>query len=182
MQQRTRRHRSGPCARGPSPTSCLSQGGPLARPSPLALLWRGPATVAATEAREGGRPGRSCGRREARALYLACSSLGSAQPATAGLGGQFSGRQEPPLELPGLLRGGKGVQSPRPRWKPNGLSRSSWAHAEAPQDHGCLDMCAMDMHHLWGVRGGGGQPLSFGGPPLQCLITRKPSQKVVWGC
>lgn len=132
--------------------------------SPLALLWRGPATVTAAEAPEGGRPGRSCGGREARAgVYLWSSSLRSAQPATAGSGGQFSGRQEPPLELPGLLRGGKGVQSPRPRWKPDGLSRSSWGHAEAPRDHGYLDVCTMDTHHLWGVRGGG-QPLSSGGP------------------
>ena len=115
------------------------------------LLWRGPASVTAAEAQEGGRPGGSRGRRDARAgAYRGCSGLGSAQPATAGSGGQFSGRQEPPLQLLGLLRGDKGVQSPQPRWKPNGLLRGSWGHAEFRWDHGYLDVCAMDMHHLRG--------------------------------
>lgn len=181
MQQRARRRRSGPARGGPLPPPVCP------RVAPSSALSPGPPVAGAGHRRSyrGSRRGPAwplLWRREARAVYLACSSLGSAQPATAGSRGQFSGRQEPPLELPGLLRGGKGVQSPRPRWKPNGLLRSSWAHAEAPQGHGCLDVCAMDMHHLWRVRGGGGQPLSFGGPPLQCLITRKPSQKVVWGC
>lgn len=174
MQQRARHHRSGPCVReptqscgrrGPSPTSCLSQDGPLACPS---LPWpscgggRPPSQLQRLQKGAGLAAPVAGGKRGQEFTSGAVVSDQLSRP-PRGPGDSSVGGRSPPLELPGLLRGGKGVQSPRPRWKPDGLSRSSWGHAEAPRDHGYLDVCTMDTHHLWGVRGGG-QPLSSGGP------------------
>ena len=138
----------GTCVRwGPSPTSCLSQDGPLTRPlSPLALLWRGPATVTAAEAEEGGRPGHSCGRREARAGAVVSDQL--CLPPW-GQGDSSVGGRSPHLWLPGLLRSDKGVQPPRPRWKPHSLLSRG---LPVSQVSGCVRHEL--MYHLWGVRGG----------------------------
>lgn len=106
MQQRTRHRRSDPCVRepqsggrwGPSPTSCLSQDGPLTRPlSPLALLWRGPATVTAAEAEEGvvlATP--VAGGKRGQEFTAGAVVSDQLCPPPRGQGGQFSGRQEPP--------------------------------------------------------------------------------------
>lgn len=67
-----------------------------------------------------------------------------------GVGGDSSvGGRSPHLRLLGLLRGDKGVQSPRPRWKPHNLSRRGLLGSQVS---GCV--CRGLMYHLRGVRGG----------------------------
>lgn len=159
MQQRTRHRRSDPCVRepqsggrwGPSPTSCLSQDGPLTRPlSPLALLWRGRPPSRLQRLKKGsswpllwqeGSEGRSLQR-------VQWSQISSARH--RGVRGDSSvGGRSPHLRLLGLLRGDKGVQSPRPRWKPHNLSRRGLLGSQVS---GCV--CRGLMYHLRGVRGG----------------------------
>lgn len=180
MRQRTRHRRSGPrvrdlCEMGtlshllfvpgwcPHPPP-LSPGPPVAgaghchscrgwrRGSPWPLLW------------QEGSEGR-------------CSGLRSALPATAGSGGQFSGRQEPPPTAAGTSQ----------RWQ-GGSVTSAQVETTQPLVQRFAGLTGIWMCAQWtdvpplGGKGWGKVALFFWGTPLQCLITRKPSQKVVWGC
>lgn len=145
MQQRTRHCRSGPRVREPTVSWTLSHllSVPGRSPHPPSLPWP------------------SCGRgrplsqlqRLKKGVALATPVAGGkrGQEFTAGAvvsdqlclpprgrGDSSVGGRSPHLQLPGLLRGDKGVQSPWPRWKPHSLL------CEVCRDHRYLDVCAMD--------------------------------------